>query len=143
MRGLANQHFARYKLAVVMQRKVRHIAEQGPQAHTTNNIVGVPYTTSSFKQFWIQAQTYWPHVKKYGWLIRHLFSLKRARNNVYFEKKLFRSPTEVIYVACSFISYYQVGLQQEEAHDMLEQGVEALKVATRSFDPQEAWQDDC
>ena len=52
--------------------------------------------------------------------------LLRARNNICFEKKLVRSPAEIICFALSFVSLW-AELHRQEHRVALEAGAEALK----------------
>ena len=72
----------------------------------------------------------------HAWVAAICWSLWIARNGVCFEKKMIRSPAEIIWSACSFLSYW-AGLQKEEDRDQLEEGATALKNAALSFHPQE------
>jgi len=54
------------------------------------------------------------------------WSIWRSRNNVCFEKKKIRSPTEIICLASSFIVFW-TELQKAENRNSLVAGAEALK----------------
>ena len=58
-----------------------------------------------------------------------------TRNNFSFEGKLIRSPTEVICLASSFISYW-AGLQKGNDKEVLESGADTLKQAALYFHQQ-------
>jgi hypothetical protein len=58
----------------------------------------------------------------------------QARNNVCFERKKIRSPTEITWSTSSFLKYW-AGLQKEEGRDMLEAGAEVLKNAALHHHP--------
>jgi hypothetical protein len=58
------------------------------------------------------------------------------RNNVCFERKKIRSPTEIICSASAFLKYW-AGLQDEEGKTLLEAGAEALKNVALLHHPQE------
>jgi hypothetical protein len=64
------------------------------------------------------------------------WAIWQSRNNICFEKKKIRSPTEIICMASSFLKYW-VGLQKEEEKIILEEGAEAMKNATLLHHPQE------
>jgi hypothetical protein len=63
------------------------------------------------------------------------------RNNVCFEKKKVRSPTEIICSTSAFLKYW-AGLQNEEGKILLEAGAEALKNAALLHHPQGADHDE-
>ncbi|CAN6305591.1 unnamed protein product [Urochloa humidicola] len=63
------------------------------------------------------------------------------RNQICFEKKIVHSPTEVIYLAFAFLSYW-AGLQKPGDKDVMEQGAEALKQSALHFHPIKTPQDD-
>jgi len=65
------------------------------------------------------------------------WALSRTRNNVCFEEKKVRSPTEVICLASSFISFW-AELQSEEDKLLLEGGADILRAVALSLHPHEA-----
>nr|TKW33031.1 hypothetical protein SEVIR_2G206300v2 [Setaria viridis] len=69
------------------------------------------------------------------------WAIWKARNSVCFDKKIIRSPTEIICSASLFLIYW-AELQKEEDRMKLEEGAEALKVAAPHYHPQEAPADD-
>jgi hypothetical protein len=56
------------------------------------------------------------------------WAMWKSCNSISFEKKRFRSPTEIIFLASSFLKYW-AGLQKEEEKITLEEGGEAMKNA--------------
>ena len=64
-----------------------------------------------------------------------------TRNAISFERKKCRSPTEIICLAASFVSYW-AGLQNPSYKMVLESGAEALKNIALFFHPQEAPSED-
>jgi hypothetical protein len=69
------------------------------------------------------------------------WAIWQARNNVCFERKKIRSPTEIICSTSSFLKYW-AGLQKGEEKEMLEVGAEALKNAALHHHPQEQEQEE-
>jgi hypothetical protein len=57
--------------------------------------------------------------------------------NVCFEKKMIKSPTEIVCMAVSFLSFW-AGLQKDGDKEALEAGAEALKNAALFFHPGDA-----
>lgn len=93
----------------------------------------------SFSQFWVWAAKYMPYHKKIFMvgLAAICWALWRTRNSICFEDKKCRSPTEIICLASSFLSYW-AGLQKPQGKLELMMGAEALKNTALSFHPQEA-----
>ncbi|OEL21359.1 hypothetical protein BAE44_0017622 [Dichanthelium oligosanthes] len=75
------------------------------------------------------------------WLAAICWDLWRPRNNICFEKKLVRSPTEIIFLASSFIIFC-AELQGVEDRVALEAGGEALRGAAINLHPREAPSED-
>nr|TKW15340.1 hypothetical protein SEVIR_5G231500v2 [Setaria viridis] len=78
-------------------------------------VIGV--RPSTFAQFWEWVRRYMPQNKNIHF---------KTRNAVCFEKKQIKSPTEVICLASSFISYW-AGLQKQDDKQNMEAGAEAMK----------------
>ena len=102
-------------------------------------VIGADCRPSSFSQFWVWAAKYMPHHKKIFMvgLAAICWALWRTRNSICFEDKKCRSPTEIICLASSFLSYW-AGLQKPQGKLELMMGAEALKNTALSFHPQEA-----
>jgi hypothetical protein len=60
---------------------------------------------------------------------------------VCFEGKHVRSPTEIICLASSLVSYW-AGLQKDDSKEILEAGAEMLKIAALTFHTHMTHQDD-
>jgi hypothetical protein len=69
------------------------------------------------------------------------WALWKTRNMACFEGKCVRSPTEIICLASSLISYW-VGLQKDDTKEVLEADAEMLKNAALAFHTQMMHQDD-
>jgi hypothetical protein len=69
------------------------------------------------------------------------WAMWKSRNAIYFEKKIIRSPTEIICLAASFMSYW-AGLQKGGDKEAPEMGAGALKEAALAFHPQVQARDD-
>jgi len=65
------------------------------------------------------------------------WALWKKRNNICFENKICRFPTEVICLSAFFITYW-AGLHKPEDKMELEIGAEALKNTALFFHPREA-----
>ncbi|RCV45768.1 hypothetical protein SETIT_9G479600v2 [Setaria italica] len=65
------------------------------------------------------------------------WALWKSRNSVCLEEKIIRSPTEIICLGSSFLSYW-AGLQTPEDKACLEMGAEVMKGTALHFYPQEA-----
>ena len=106
-------------------------------------VVGADSRPCSFDQFWVWAKRFLPLGGKflYVGLAAICWALWRMRNTIHFDKKVVRSPTEIICLASLFI-FYWAKLQMEEDKAKLEAGAEALKKAALSFHPQEAQAED-
>jgi hypothetical protein len=59
------------------------------------------------------------------------------RNDICFEKKRLKSPTEIICLICSFLTYW-TGLLKEDLKDQVSKGAEAVKTTALFFHGQDA-----
>jgi len=102
-------------------------------------VVGGDCRPSSFHQFWYWVKKFMPRAEKFHMvgLAGICWALSRTRNNVCFEEKKVRSPTEVICLASSFISFW-AELQSEEDKLLLEGGADILRAVALSLHPHEA-----
>jgi hypothetical protein len=92
---------------------------------------------TNIDQFWFWCGKYMPrntNLHMVG-LATFCWSIWLMRNNVCFEKKKVRSPTEIICSTSAFLKYW-AGLQDEEGKILLETGAEALKNAALLHHPQ-------
>jgi hypothetical protein len=69
------------------------------------------------------------------------WAIWKSRNATCFERKIIRSPTEIVCLATLFLLYW-AGLQKEEDKGALEMGAGALKEAALAFHPQVQLRDD-
>jgi hypothetical protein len=92
---------------------------------------------TNIDQFWFWCGKYMPRNKNLHMvgLAAFCWSIWLMRNNVCFEKKKVRSPTEIICSTSAFLKYW-AGLQDEEGKILLETGAEALKNAALLHHPQ-------
>ena len=106
-------------------------------------VVGTDCRPCSFDQFWLWAKQFFPLSENflYVGLAAICWAIWRMRNKIHFDKKVVRSPTEIICLASSFMSFW-AELQSEEDKSQLEAGAKALKKAALSFHPQEAQAED-
>jgi hypothetical protein len=65
-----------------------------------------------------------------------LGTVEKPQNSVCFDKKIIKSPTEIICLASLFMSYW-AGLQNGSDKETLETGTAALKEEALAFHPQE------
>lgn len=102
-------------------------------------VVGAPCRPVSFNQFWIWVNIYLKGGKKYFMvgLGAICWAIWKARNDICFDKKLIRSPTEIICTISSFLTYW-TDLQAQEDKDALEGGAEALKKMALHLHPHQA-----
>jgi hypothetical protein len=89
-------------------------------------------------QFWCWCEKYMPKNSKFYMvgLAAICWAIWQARNNVCFERKKIRSPTEIICSASSLLKYW-AGLQKGEEKEMLEAGADTLKNAALHHHPRE------
>ena len=101
-------------------------------------VLGANCRPTSLEQFWVWIRQILPAGKQFYMpgLAAICWGLWIARNSVCFEKKIIRSPTEIICSTCSFLSFW-ADLQKQEDQDKLKEGVEVLKHAALSFHPQD------
>jgi hypothetical protein len=106
-------------------------------------VVGADCRPCSLDQFWVWAKQFLPRGGKFWYegLSAICWALWRMRNKIHFEQKIVRSPTEIICLASSFISYW-AELQLEEDKKKLDAGAEALRETALSFHPREAQAED-
>lgn len=65
---------------------------------------GADCRPSSFYQFWLWVEIFMRNGEKFFMVgLAAICWAWRARNNIYFEKKIVRSPIEIMYLASSFI----------------------------------------
>jgi hypothetical protein len=57
------------------------------------------------------------------------WAIRRARNDVCFEKKLIKSPIVILYSACTFMSCWS-GLYPEETQKLIKDGVDFMMKTT-------------
>ena len=106
-------------------------------------VVGTDCRPCSFDQFWLWAKQFFSLSENflYVGLAAICWAIWRMRNKIHFDKKVVRSPTEIICLASSFMSFW-AELQSEEDKSQLEAGAEDLKKVALSFHPQEAQAED-
>jgi hypothetical protein len=102
-------------------------------------VVGADCRPTSFAQFWLWAQKYMANGSIFHMvgLAAVVWAIWRARNNICFEKKFIRSPTEIICSALSFILFW-AELQGADNRAILEAGAEVLRSRALLFHPSEA-----
>jgi len=106
-------------------------------------VVGADCRPCSLDQFWVWTKQFLPRGGKFWYegLAAICWALWRMRNKIHFEQKIVRSPTEIICLASSFISYW-AELQLEEDKKKLDAGAEAIRETALSFHPREAQAED-
>jgi hypothetical protein len=97
-------------------------------------ILGATVRPSSFSQYWIWIYRHLPggkHVFFVG-LAAVCWSIWKIRNNICFEGKRVKTPTEIICLICSMLTYW-AGLQKDAVSEQLEHGAEFLKDTALHF----------
>lgn len=91
-------------------------------------VVGADCRPCSFGQFWLWMQRYMKGGEKFHMigLAAICWAIWRSRNNACFEKRIIRSPTEVICLASTFISFWAELQHQGGDRATLKAGAEAL-----------------
>ncbi|RCV36794.1 hypothetical protein SETIT_8G010000v2 [Setaria italica] len=97
----------------------------------------------SVDQYWVWVKSILPRAQQFHMvgLSAVFWAIWISRNKVFFEAKQCRSPTGIICLAASFLSYWAGLLKPEDKGD-LAAGAEALKAAALHFHPQEATPED-
>jgi hypothetical protein len=100
-------------------------------------VIGGNRRPSNLSQYWDWSNMFLPANKKIHMvgLSAICWALWKTRNRVCFEGKRVRSPTEIICLASSLISYW-AGLQKDDTKEVLEAGAEMLKNAALAFHTQ-------
>jgi hypothetical protein len=100
-------------------------------------VIGGNRRPSNLSQYWDWSNMFLPANKKIHMvgLSAVCWALWKTRNRVCFEGKRVRSPTEIICLASSLISYW-AGLQKDDSKEVLEAGAEMLKNAALVFHTQ-------
>jgi hypothetical protein len=100
------------------------------------HIMGANCRPSSFEQFWIWVNRYISNNKKIHFvgLLAICWAFWKTRNTIHFEKKQIKSPTKIICLASSFLTYC-AGLSKEVDKQVLEARAEAMKQAALHFHP--------
>jgi hypothetical protein len=101
-------------------------------------VIGAECRPTNVEQFWFWYDKYLPTCKSIHMVSFSAicWALWRSRNSVCFDKKIIKSPTEIICLASLFMSYW-AGLQNGSDKETLETGTAALKEAALAFHPQE------
>ena len=103
----------------------------------TAHVFGISCRPTTFEQFWEWVSRFIPTGRKFHMvgLVAICWALWRARNNIGFENKFVRSPTEVVCLVCSFLTYW-AGLQKDDDRALLEAGIATLKATALEFHAQ-------
>lgn len=110
----------------------------GPVAKYVGSLIahvfGVNYRPSNFEQFWVWIKMSLPHGKKvYAvGLAVVCWAIWRTRNSACFDDKIMKSPTEIVCMIYSFLSYW-AGLQRPKLGQQMEIGVETMKTTALQF----------
>jgi hypothetical protein len=89
-------------------------------------------------QFWLWIHNILPQaptVHAVG-LAAVIWAIWRTRNAVCFDKKRVKSPAEIAYLICSFLTYW-IGLLEEDLKDQVIQGAEVVKASVLLFHKQD------
>ena len=103
----------------------------------TAHVFGISCRPTTFEQFWSGYPASFLLGGNFTWSAWQPFcwALWRARNNICFENKFVRSPTEVVCLVCSFLTYW-AGLQKDDDRALLEAGIATLKATVLGFHAQ-------
>jgi len=102
-------------------------------------VLGAKHRPTSFGQFWQWISALLPNSKQYHMigLAAICWAIWTARNKCCFEKKLIRSPTEIVCSISSLLKHW-AGLQADQGKEELEAGAEALLKTALHFHAQAA-----
>jgi hypothetical protein len=106
-------------------------------------VIGGSCRPSNLTQYWEWSNIFLPANKKIHMVGLSVvcWALWKTRNMVCFEGKRVRSPTEIICLVSSLLSYW-AGLQKDDSMEILETSAEMLKNAALTFHTQMVHQDD-
>jgi len=106
-------------------------------------VVGANCRPTLFHAFWVWAKRFLPHAKNYHMvgLAGVCWAISKARNSSCFEKKVTKSPTQIVCTISSFISFW-AELQGGENKKELEDGAGVLKATALLYHPQMPGGDD-
>jgi hypothetical protein len=117
---------------------VRHLMFECPIVKYVWSIIafcfGAKVRPNSFTQYWVWINRFLPEGKQVFvvGLAAVCWSVWKTRNNVCFEEKRMKAPTEIICLICSTLIYW-AGLQKGPVAEQMEQGAEALKKTALHF----------
>ena len=123
------------------EESIQHLMFDCPMASyvcsLTAHVFGISCRPTTFEQFWEWVSRFIPTGRKFHMvgLVAICWALWRARNNICFENKFVRSPTEVVCLVCSFLTYW-AGLQKDDDRALLEAGIATLKATALEFHAQ-------
>ena len=91
-------------------------------------VLGTEMCLNSYWQYFAWCHTFLPDGQKYYTvgLAAACWAIWLARNRATFEKKLIKTPFEIVFFMCSFLLYW-TGLQEEEGAKELRSGAEMIR----------------
>jgi hypothetical protein len=100
--------------------------------------LGAVCRPNSLEQYWTWVQNILPQAPSMHTvgLATVVWAIWRTRNNVCFNKKKMRSPTEIVCLICSFLAYW-TGLFKEDLKEQVIQGAEVVKSTALFFHNQD------
>jgi len=100
--------------------------------------LGVVCRPNSLEQYWTWVQNILPQAPSMHTvsLAAVVWAIWRTRNNVCFNKKKMRSPSEIVCLICSFLAYW-TGLFKEDLKEQVIQGAEVVKSTALFFHNQD------
>ena len=99
--------------------------------------LGADCRPSNMEQYWVWVNKFLPQSPQMHavGLAAVYWAIWRSRNSVCFEDKRINSPTEIVCMICSFLTYW-AGLLSEDLKDQVIQGADAVKTAALFFHKQ-------
>jgi hypothetical protein len=99
--------------------------------------LGTDCRPSNIDQYWVWVNKILPHSPQMHavGLAAVCWAIWHSRNAVCFENKRIKSPTEIVCMICSFLTYW-AGLLNEELKTQVIQGAEVVKTAALFFHKQ-------
>lgn len=121
---------------------VNHLFFDCPTAKYVRSLLayalGADCRPSSMNQFWVWIRNILPQppTMHLVGLAAIIWGIWRPRNTICFDKKRIKSPTKIVCLICSFLTYWS-GLLKDDLKEQIVQGAEAVKAAALFFHKQD------